>query len=381
MKKIIAAIFGFCCFAFSAAAGDKEVWQQVYRLLQDKYIDKAELSSLFVPSVNALSKIDKNVRVVLEKNSAAVYYNNKLYKIYSRPDDEYDAEKWADLTVYLLEELKKLSPQLQHKDFELTEVMLYNGLHGFDKHARYYPVLEIGQEQEKIQGYNSNILDGGILYIRLGTINDYTFERFQESMQKQADVNGIILDLRGNKGGYLKQALEIADSFLHEGKIIYTVGKEAGKRKTYTAHSGDYYHNVPMVVLVDGKTASSAEVLALALKEHGRAKLVGAQTFGKASVQNIYKLENGAYMSLTTERFFSPRGIPVEETGVRPNVCSEVFQTTSDIDELIAYPYNFMCPKLSRYSTFDLDVALRVLQNDIKAGLQKEKSETPNSSL
>lgn len=365
-------ILSLCCFSFSAAAGDKEVWMQAYQLVDEKYIDKAELSSLFAPAVKALSKIDKNVRIVLEKNSVAVYYNNKLHKIYSRPDDDYDAKKWAEFTVYLLEEVKKLSPKLQQKDFELTEVMLYDGVRGFDKHARYYPVLEIGQKPEKIQRYHDSMLDDGIMYIRLGTINDYTFARFNESLQKYSDVKGIVLDLRGNQGGYLKQALEITDSFLHKGKIIYTQGKEAGKKKIYRAHAGEYYANVPMVVLVDGKTASSAEVLALALKEHGRAKLVGAQTFGKASVQNLYKLENGAAMSLTTERFFSPRGIPVAETGIRPNVCSEVFKLSSDIDELIAYPYNFMCQKLSRQSSFDLDVALHILKNTIAEKRQKK---------
>lgn len=358
MKKLLSLTLFLLCFAVSAHADDRAVLQQAYQLVLDKYIEPVEIPQLFEPAVKSLQDVDKNLRVVLEKNSVTVYYKNKMHKVYSRPQDGKDALAWAKFTDYLLSELKQISPILDNKDFELVEVMLYNGMRKLDKNSHYFPTLDIGQTTEKPQGYASGLVDDKVLYVRLGTINDYTAKKLSDDLQKPRELNGIVLDLRGNKGGYLAQALQIADNFLSSGKIIYTIGKDAGKRKNYRAHDGEFYKNVPMVVLVDGNTASSAEVLALSLKEHGRAKLVGAQTYGKNSVQNIYKLDNGAYMSLTTEKFYSPRGIPVEEVGLRPNICSEVFDTTSEIAELVAYHYNFMCPKLSRNSSYDLDVAL-----------------------
>lgn len=351
-----------CWICFSAQAADKEVWQQVYGLLLDNYIDEVDLFKLFSPAVKALSLIDKNIRVAPGDKTVTIYYKGKMQKVFSLPQEERNAKKWAEVTNSVLEEVKKISPEMERKDFELTEMMLYHGMQEFDKNSRYFPVLDVGQKTEKIQGYNTSLLEGDILYIRLGTINDYTAEKFKETLSENKSVKGIVIDLRGNKGGYLRQALEISDAFIENGEIIYTLGKKTGKRKSYYAEHGEFFKNVPMVVLIDGKTASSAEVIAMALRENHRAQLIGGQSYGKNTVQNIYPLENGAHLALTTERFYSPKNIPIEEVGLHPNVCSEVFDTSSDIDELLSHPYNFACQKLSRQSSFDLDVALRVLQ-------------------
>ena len=366
MKKFLFSVIFVCFFVFSALAGDKEVMQQAYQLILDNHINDIDLSSVFAPAFSSLNKIDKNIRLVLEKSGVSVYKNNKLIKVYSRPKNEKDAKEWAEFSYYILEELKKISPKIQHKDFELVEFILYNGIKKFDKNSNYFPVLDLGQTVEEIQGYNSGIINDGILYIRLGTINDYTAESLNDTLENSKDVKGILLDLRGNKGGYLKQAVNIADEFLSEGKIIYTLGKNKSVKKVYQAKKGEKFKSIPIVVLVDGKTASAAEVISVALKDNRRANVIGGQTYGKGTVQNIYALDNGAHLALTTEVIYGPRGLPVDEIGVRPSVCSEVFATTSNIDELINYPYNFLCKKLSRNSTFDLNVGLRVLENMIK---------------
>ena len=369
MKKIIFCLM-CCLMSFSVSAGDKEVLQQVYGLILDNYIDNVEISSIFNPTFKALETLDKDVKIILEKKTVTIYYKGKMHKIYSRPKDEKDAKKWGEFTAYLLEEIKKISPKLEHKDFELVEVMLYHGIKDFDKNCHYYPTLEIGQEKEKIQGYNSSILDNNVLYIRLGTINDFTKKSFIETMKEGKDIKGIILDLRGNKGGYLKQALEITDSFISEGVMIYSQGKETEKQKTYVASEGEFYKNIPMIIIVDGKTASAAEVIVQTLREHNRAQIIGAQTYGKDTVQNIYRLENGGYISLTTEQFIGSRKIPINDIGIRPNVCSEVFAESSDIDEMLEYTYNFVCPKLARHSTYEVDVAMRILEKE----MSKEKT-------
>ena len=174
MKKFLFSLVFVCCFCFSVLAGDKEVIQQAYQLILDNHINDVSLSSVFAPAFSSLNKIDENIRLVLEKNGVSVYKNNKLMKVYSRPKNEKDAKEWADFSGYMLEELKKISPKIQHKDFELAEFILYNGIKEFDENSNYFPVLDLGQTAEEIQGYNSGIINDGVLYIRLGTINDYT---------------------------------------------------------------------------------------------------------------------------------------------------------------------------------------------------------------
>lgn len=367
MKKI-ALILICCCLSFSASAGDKELFGQVYNLLLNEYIEDVEIPSFFDPVFSAIEREDKDIDVVAGKNTVTIYYQGKIHKVYTYPINSKDAKKWAEFTDFLLKEVKKISPILEHKDFELAEVMLYDGTQKFDKNMRYFPVLDVGQTTEKIQAYNSGQQEDNILYIRLGTINEYTTEEIIKTFEKFPSPQGIVLDLRGNKGGYLKQALDIADVFLNKGLMIYTIGKNPGKRKNYQATDGELYKGVPMAVLVDGQTASAAEVIALALQKNKRAVVVGAQTYGKGTVQNIYQLENDAHIALTTEKFFGFDKVSIEDVGMRPDICSAYFETKEeDFEKIINSGTDFECPKSIRHSDFDLDVALYALEKQISA--------------
>ena len=361
MKRLIFIIV-FLLQALDVQAGDKELFHQVYSLILSEYIEDVRLLDFFKPVFKAVEKEDKDIHIIQEKNSVTVYYKGRIHKVYSHPREDKNPLKWAEYTDFLLKEIKKISPELENKDFELAEVMLYNGTQEFDKNMHYYPVLEIGEQQEKIQPYHASLQDDKILYIRLGTINDYTTQAFHKTIEKYPDPQGIILDLRGNKGGYLRQALEITETFLSKKIMIYTQGKEAGKRNIYRASEEEKYKEIPLVVLVDSKTASAAEVIALALQKNKRATIVGAQTFGKGTVQNIYKLNNEGHIALTTERFFGFEDFSIEGVGMRPDICSEYFDENTDIKDIIQSGDAFVCPQLNRQSTFDLDVAIQVLK-------------------
>ena len=361
MKKIALIIIS-CFFSFNAIAGDKELFQQVYDLVLNDYINDVNLPEFFDPVFSAIEREDKDIDIVAGSNTVTVYYKGKIHKVYTYPPEPKNAKKWAAFTDFLLTEVKKISPILEHKDFELAEVMLYDGTRAFDKNMRYFPVLDVGQKNEKIQAYNAGIQESGILYIRLGTINDYTTEEIIKTFKQFSAPKGIILDLRDNKGGYLKQALDIANVFLSKGLMIYTVGKNQGKRKTYVAEEGELYKGVPMAVLVNGQTASAAEVIALALQKNERAVIVGSQTYGKGTVQNIYKLENDGHIALTTEKFFGFGETSVEDVGMRPDICSAFFsEKEDDMEKIITSGTDFACPQTSRNSDFDLDVAEYVL--------------------
>ena len=135
-------------------------------------------------------------------------------------------------------------------------------------------------------------------------------------------ARGLILDLRGNPGGLLGQSVAVADLFMPRGEIISTRGRHPDSMQQYYARREDRTDGLPMVVLVDGRSASGAEVVAAALQDAGRAVVVGASSFGKGSVQTVTRLPNGGELFLTWSRIFSPAGITIHRQGVTPTLCT-----------------------------------------------------------
>jgi carboxyl-terminal processing protease len=134
----------------------------------------------------------------------------------------------------------------------------------------------------------------------------------------------LIIDLRGNPGGLLNVAVEIAERFIHEGVIVSTRGRAPGQSQVYRAHSQALW-TMPLIVLIDRDSASASEILAGALKDHNRAVVVGQRSYGKGSVQSIFALRSApAGLKLTTAKFYSPKNRPYSEQGVEPDVQVQV---------------------------------------------------------
>ena len=140
--------------------------------------------------------------------------------------------------------------------------------------------------------------------------------------KENGELKGLVLDLRNNPGGLLSQAVKVADVFMDTGMIVYTKGRLDNQQQKYFAHpSGDT--ELPLVVLVNNGSASAAEIVAGAVQDHGRAVVLGTQTFGKGSVQTILPLENGAALRLTTAMYYTPNGRSIQVTGVKPDYIVE----------------------------------------------------------
>ena len=134
-------------------------------------------------------------------------------------------------------------------------------------------------------------------------------------------LEGIIIDLRNNWGGVIRPAAEIADGFLDDGKVVYTRGRYRDSRLEYDALPGQWAPGLPVAVLVNGGSASASEILAGALQDHGRATVVGSRTFGKGTVQSIFRLRNGSALKLTTARYFMPSGRSFDGQGIVPDIA------------------------------------------------------------
>ena len=163
------------------------------------------------------------------------------------------------------------------------------------------------------------------------------------------------MDLRGNQGGLLSEAVAISGLFLDEGSIVtYTVGRNEDMNKYYVAEGGDVLAEKPIIILVDGQTASSAEVMAAALHEQGRATVVGTQTYGKGSVQKMVLLENDSTMALTAAYFYTPMERRIEKIGVLPDICTFGKEENDDPEHIISQK-EADCPQEKR-ADFDIDI-------------------------
>ncbi|WP_404379572.1 S41 family peptidase [Caenispirillum salinarum] len=165
----------------------------------------------------------------------------------------------------------------------------------------------------------------GVAVVRVRRFNVATTasvrDAVQDALAAEPRLAGAVLDLRGNPGGLLDQAYGVADLFLEGGPIVSTRGRHPGSMQSYTAGPGDLLKGRPLVVLVDGRSASSSEILAAALKDSGRAMLVGTNSYGKGTVQTIVRLPNQGELKLTWSRFHSPAGYAIQGLGVMPSLC------------------------------------------------------------
>jgi carboxyl-terminal processing protease len=167
-------------------------------------------------------------------------------------------------------------------------------------------------------------LDDAYLYVRITSFSDTTAADFVASIVRlrrdmTAKPRGVVLDLRNNPGGVLESAVEVADEMLETGVIVTADGRTPAARFTMEATPGEVLPGVPVVILVNGSTASAAEILAGALQDHHRAELLGRRTFGKGSVQTVMPLAQGRAIKLTTSRYFTPSGRSIQGHGIDPD--------------------------------------------------------------
>ena len=186
--------------------------------------------------------------------------------------------------------------------------------------------VSLVREVIKVQSVKSKMLDKGYGYIRLTQFQERSandVERALEQWSREGGIEGIVLDLRNDPGGLLTQAVKVSDLFLDAGMIVYTDGRLENQKQKYFARRPGSYTDFPMVVLVNGGTASASEIVAGALQDHKRAVILGTTTFGKGSVQTILPLDDSSALRLTTARYYTPSGRSIQATGIVPDIVME----------------------------------------------------------
>ncbi|MBZ4022130.1 peptidase S41 [Rhodobacter sp. TJ_12] len=170
-------------------------------------------------------------------------------------------------------------------------------------------------------------LESDTAILRITTFNDQTFPNLEDSLTKLVEeaggidkINGVVLDLRNNPGGLLTQAIAVSDAFLDKGEIVSTRGRNPEDSERFNATPGDLAEGKPIVVLINGGSASASEIVTGALQDHHRAIVVGTKSFGKGSVQTVIPVQNEGAMRLTTSRYYTPSGRSIQALGIAPDI-------------------------------------------------------------
>lgn len=187
----------------------------------------------------------------------------------------------------------------------------------------------------KVKSVKSRMLDKGFGYLRISSFQTGTGEDVRKAVselkkENKGQLNGLVLDLRNNPGGVLGAAVSVSDAFLRKGKIVYTEGRAADAELDFNATPDDILDRAPLVVLVNGGSASASEIVSGALQDHKRAVLMGSRTFGKGSVQTIFPMSNNTAVKITTARYFTPSGRSIQAEGIVPDIEVEPLKVARD---------------------------------------------------
>jgi carboxyl-terminal processing protease len=195
--------------------------------------------------------------------------------------------------------------------------------------------VSITRDVIRVRSVRSQVEGEDIGYIRLTQFNEQTTEGLKREVNNLSNqigsdkLKGFIIDLRNNPGGLLEEAVTVSDAFLERGEIVSTRGRNAEETQRRAAHSGDLTKGKPVMVLINGGSASASEIVAGALQDHKRATLIGTRSFGKGSVQTIIPLGSGnGALRLTTARYYTPSGKSIQAKGIVPDI--EVLQDVPD---------------------------------------------------
>jgi carboxyl-terminal processing protease len=197
----------------------------------------------------------------------------------------------------------------------------------------------ITREIIKVRSIRAKTLENGFGYVRVTQFQERTAQDLRRALtdlrrENQGSLSGLVLDMRNNPGGLLDQAVEVADLFLSEGLIVYTEGRERSSQLSFSARRNGVEPDYPMVVLINGGSASAAEIVAGALQDHQRAVVMGMQSFGKGSVQTIVPLGDQSGLRLTTARYYTPNGTSIQALGITPDIIVhplEVSEAREDV--------------------------------------------------
>ncbi len=345
MKKILVVVM-LLLIPLSVSA-QINVIEQVFSILGRDYISEMSNKDITLKGLNALHEMDSNIVVKQTSDKIFLYHKSKLIGKFNLPSHINDQNAYINLSQEVIKTATKFSEKLEVLDFEIPDRFAKSVFDGLDGYSHYFGAFDENDDKPfKIRrSFASRTIDD-VLLIKILTFQKDISVRVKEAVLECSKCTSLILDLRANHGGFFDEAIRIADMFLDEGIITYTQSSESDTPMYYNAASGDILDGKPMVILVDGKTASAAEVLAASLAEQDRAILIGTKTYGKGSIQDVTKMDQDRAISVTTSFFYTPSGLKIDQKGLNPLICTgknqscepaDRFNKDEDIEEAVKF--------------------------------------------
>ena len=342
-RRVWQYLFFCTCLLYGGrvyAADYTQLLEAALRTVHDEFLAPVSYDIYSSWAVQGLNQYDKNLQIVDDESRITLYYNSQVFRSYLKPQGKKseNPKAWARFMLKVLDAAKEISPAVKQKDFEAPDKMLQFATQNLDPYSKYISVLapEKKQDLRPVSDFGVNLTTDDILYIKLTDITKFTPHNFEAAFAQYANqAKALIIDLRGCHGGALQGAINVADLFLPNGIITSTQGRKDDSVVFYEAHPDVLFAGKPIVVLVDGETASSAEILAAALQEQGAALIMGTSTLGKGSVQNVVNLPDNNKMILTNAYAFTPAGNPIHQNGVKPDVCLYRVKDNAKLDDVL----------------------------------------------
>jgi|TARA_B110000977_G_scaffold198130_1_gene282284 carboxyl-terminal processing protease len=226
----------------------------------------------------------------------------------------------------------------------------------------------ITREIIRVKSVKSKMLEDGYGYVRIASFQSRTTTDLLKTitdLQKETPLKGMVLDLRNNPGGVLSGAIGVSNAFINDGLVVYTEGRIADSSHRYNATPGDSLNGAPLIILINGGSASASEIVAGAMQDHKRAIIMGTKSFGKGSVQTIQELQNGSAVKITTARYFTPNGRSIQAKGIVPDIELKTLRLPASDDK-----------QRKSYSENDLSGHLSNPDDDKKTDAAKNKPDT-----
>jgi carboxyl-terminal processing protease len=209
----------------------------------------------------------------------------------------------------------------------------------------------ITREIIRVKSVKSKMLEDGYGYVRIASFQSRTTTDLLKTitdLQKETKLKGMVLDLRNNPGGVLSGAIGVSNAFINDGLVVYTEGRIDDSSHRYNATPGDILNGAPLIILINGGSASASEIVAGAMQDHKRAIIMGTKSFGKGSVQTIQELQNGSAVKITTARYFTPNGRSIQAKGIEPDIELKTLRLpVSDNKQRKSYSENDLSGHLS----------------------------------
>ncbi|MBP5399041.1 MAG: hypothetical protein J6Y53_01305 [Alphaproteobacteria bacterium] len=344
--KLLAFII-FCLCSGNALADETSFFSSLYTTVKTKHLTSINIEDLALSGFKKISEINPSLKFSNGSDMVYIYAQNKQIAMLRKPTDSQDIKSWAEIASTISEKLGKIT----HKNPSLiAEKIAFDSVQSLQDHSRYHFSYENNSTSQNETYYN--LLEEDILYIKMTDFNHDNEQSIRTALNKYPQSKGIILDLRGNQGGQINEAISIAKIFIDDGIILSTKGKTFDSEKYYVSETKDAI-SLPLAVLIDQNTASSAEILAAALKEQSQAVLIGSTSFGKGNYQETYLFENGGKLALTVGEYYTPSGKSIDRKGLSPDYC-----IINDI------PYKTEnCPRqLRENQPFDIEFAIDKLK-------------------